>query len=1114
MKKNQVRKNAKLPPINNQSPPIDSPDPDQLLKRHRLINKLHAAGDRKVWLITGQAAQGKTILASNWVETSGLPTAWLNLEPEHGAIDNLVYGLAQALTKLTGMDANQLVAMTAQSLHPAAGEAGLRHVAGLFMSIMPQGSQLVLDGLDRLPAGAPCFSVLGHLIESALPERRLILLGRQVPPEIEPAFENCTPLVVSNSELACTEEEVGQLLSLAADGAPAQSLVRSVHEITGGWTGAVRLYAEIASRSDQAMDVSLAKLRGELFQHIARDFFAALEPDLKDFLLGCAPFRLFFPRILAELTNRPDAEYLLADLSRRQMFLRPEQMPDGEMVYRPHLLLTRFLAEQHSKTFSSHDRRQYQSRAAKLFAREGLWEEAAVTHLEVGDFKAAGEAIKAAAPGILKAQRISSLEKLLTALPREQVEQDPWLLYFLCQTWRWRDLEAIVSALPRLEEGFKRAGDECGSLRAMALAVDACLLGRPWSYLESQLNKAEELLAKSDPGSYPMEHAALLINYGLIHAIRGYPNKAGRAYEQALALAVRVDDPALQLQVLVMQVDACNWQGEYKKGADICRELDSMQAYGLPAVIPLEVLLPRSYLHIVNGEFDKAKAFLDKWYDGITRQGLVFLLPVYLLYKLIWSFLTGYLDEARECAAKMKALPGTVVPEYISTEVKMITAGGLTRHGDYAGAKELAHEARIELESDQGKALTQWGGNMLTLAILNRQEGKDAAALIKDLLPAQKHLKEIGGQHWQTECELMLALLHRDQGDLDGAEAWLVEAVNRCHSKGYKFMIILRPQELAELTALAVEVQANEEAQFLGQLMVGRGEPGFREHVGKLLEDSNPAVRELAADLKKKNYRKQSPVLHVNTLGGFEVKVDGRILDDTVWSRKQTRLLFLALIALGPDWVKTDRLLEALWPDSGPEAGARTLRVTLHRLRKNLEPKMDSEVGSAYVERQRGALRLNPELCRVDVHEFRKLLEEAAHRGSAEDPKDAIASLEKAIGLYRGAFLSNEPYMEWAEEKRHTLSKDYLYTLMRAAKLEEKQGKIALAMANYQRVIQEDPVNEPAYQNLMRLQSELGLLGEVKRTYQTCRQNLQSHLGAEPGWSTVSVYQQYGNAIE
>lgn len=1079
-----------------------------------MIDKLHAASDRKVWLITGQAAQGKTILASDWVETSGLPTAWLNLEPEHGAIDNLVYGLAQALTKLTGMDANQLVAMTAQSLHPAAGEAGLRHVAGLFMSIMPQEGQLVLDGLDRLPAGAPSFSILRHLIESALPERRLVLLGRQVPPEIESVVETCKPLVVGNNELACTKDEVGQLVSLAAHGEPSQSLVRSVHEITGGWTGAVRLYAEIASQSDQAMDVSLARLRGELFQHIARDFFTALEPDLKDFLLGCAPFRVLVPRVLVQLTGRPNAEDLLADLSRRQLFLRPEQMADGEMVYRPHLLLTRFLDEQYSKTFSSHDRRQYLSRAAKLFAREGLWEEAAVTHLEAGDFAAAGEAIKAAAPGILESGRISSLEKLLTALPRKQLDADPWLLYFLCQTWRWRELEAIVAALPKIEEGFKQAGDECGSLRAMALALDACLLGSPWSYLESYLNKAEELLAASNPGLYPVEHAALLINYGLIHAIRGYPNKAGRAYEQALALAVRVEDPVLQLQVLVMQVDACNWQGEYKKGAAICQELDSMQAYGLPAGVPLEVLLPRSYLHTVKGELDDAKVFLDKWYEGITRQGLIFLLPVYLIYKLIWAFLAGYLDEAQECVAKMKALPSTVVPEYILTEVKMITAAGLIRYGDYTVAKKLASEARLGLESDQGKALSQWAGNMLTLAILNRQEGKTTSTIIEELLPAQKCLKEIGGQHWQTECELMLALLCSDHGDLNQAKAWLFEAVERCHSKGYKFMMILRPQELAELTALAVEMEASEEAEFLGQLMVGRGEHGFREHFANLLEDANPAVRELAAVLKRKHHRKQAPVLRVNTLGGFEVKVDGRILDDTVWSRKQTRLLFMALIALGPDWVTTDSLLDALWPDSGAKAGTRTLRVTLHRLRKILEPEMDSEVGSAYVERQQGALRLNPELCRVDAHEFRKLLQDAAHRGSTEDPKDVIASLEKAIGLYRGAFLSSEPYVEWAEEKRLTLSKEYLDTLMRAAKLEEKHGKIALAMANYQRVIQEDPVNEPAYQNLMRLQSELGLKGEVERTYRTCRQNLQSHLGAEPGWSTNSVYQQYANKTD
>lgn len=59
---------------------ITPPYLPQILPRPRLLDLLEKNKDKKLILILGQAAQGKTTLAASYVKTSKIPTAWLNLD--------------------------------------------------------------------------------------------------------------------------------------------------------------------------------------------------------------------------------------------------------------------------------------------------------------------------------------------------------------------------------------------------------------------------------------------------------------------------------------------------------------------------------------------------------------------------------------------------------------------------------------------------------------------------------------------------------------------------------------------------------------------------------------------------------------------------------------------------------------------------------------------------------------------------------------------------------------------------------------------------------------------------------------------------------------------------
>src|SRR3990172_207340 len=68
----------------------------QILSRPRLLDLLGKHRDKRLTLILGQGAQGKTTLAADYVKESGIPSAWINLESEDSDPVNLFLLIIQS----------------------------------------------------------------------------------------------------------------------------------------------------------------------------------------------------------------------------------------------------------------------------------------------------------------------------------------------------------------------------------------------------------------------------------------------------------------------------------------------------------------------------------------------------------------------------------------------------------------------------------------------------------------------------------------------------------------------------------------------------------------------------------------------------------------------------------------------------------------------------------------------------------------------------------------------------------------------------------------------------------------------------------------------------------
>jgi LuxR family maltose regulon positive regulatory protein len=89
------------------------------LPRPRLMNLLKKNTDKKLILILGQAAQGKSTLAAAFLEQVPTPSAWVNLGPEESDPVNLFYAVIQSVQQvLKEQDLTSLLNYPSRTMGP------------------------------------------------------------------------------------------------------------------------------------------------------------------------------------------------------------------------------------------------------------------------------------------------------------------------------------------------------------------------------------------------------------------------------------------------------------------------------------------------------------------------------------------------------------------------------------------------------------------------------------------------------------------------------------------------------------------------------------------------------------------------------------------------------------------------------------------------------------------------------------------------------------------------------------------------------------------------------------------------------------------------------------
>ncbi|GIH16180.1 hypothetical protein Raf01_43520 [Rugosimonospora africana] len=212
---------------------------------------------------------------------------------------------------------------------------------------------------------------------------------------------------------------------------------------------------------------------------------------------------------------------------------------------------------------------------------------------------------------------------------------------------------------------------------------------------------------------------------------------------------------------------------------------------------------------------------------------------------------------------------------------------------------------------------------------------------------------------------------------------------------------------------------------------------------------------------------------------------------------RQRAVLARLLIAQGRV-VPVDRLADDLWREP-PEGAVAAIRTFVADLRRALEPgRAPREPARLLVTAPPGyALRVEPDS--VDAWRFEAAVVDAGQALTAGRVGQALASLDGALGLWRGPAYSEFAGEAWARAEIDRLDELRMLAVERRAAALLGLGRSAEAVSDLQAHVAGHPLREDAWQLLATALYRSGRQGDALAALRRARATLVAELGVDPG---------------
>jgi ATP/maltotriose-dependent transcriptional regulator MalT len=1033
-------------------------------RRQRLFRTLDAALQKRVVWIGAPAGAGKTSVVTTYLEARNLPTLWYNVDARDSDVANLFYYLSMA-ARLVAMRKKRLPVFSTE--HQAGVGAFTR---GFFEALgvdLPVPSAIVID--DYHEARSELLDEVLREAASALPAGvTLVIISRSESPRwLARLLASGDVASVGWDSLRLTPPEVTGLVRVYRrdlHGRDLRAMLPLFIEIANGWAAVLMLLLQ--SRQPPPVEAGgMEEFSERLFDYFATEILDKVTAAQREFLLKTSVVPSVTTMLAARLTGKLGAGDLLAELERRSYLIQRLGT-----AHRYHPLLRSFLRRQAEGTFGPSGVRDLHRVAAAAFFENGQVDDAMEQFEAAQDFEAYAGLLLSVAHRYITEGRGRTVEGWIARIPREQVDQNGWLLH-------WEGVSCLANSASHSREvlegaygHFVRDQDPAGLYSCCAAGMHAVIYeGVDHSRCDAWVARLESLLRSGPPCPeqlLPMVSTAMLM-VSLFRRPEAADNHVWA--ERALALARTSKDVAHQVNTGgLLALRFVLHEGPARAAIIVQMLRESAFASQYSDLSIMTVLHARAMTAWAAGENDACIEIAREAHARASRTG-VFVWEDYFCALGMASSLTSenfeaareFLTRARPAAEQGRTFAVITYYLYASLEAFHL--------GDLAGALHLIEQALksgTTFNLPLSDAAVEFGYAQVLWA--RGDKGPARAALGR----ARQHATQAGYLLVLQGCDLLESDLEWNE-DRERALECLRRGLKLAWEGGYHNMFWLRKATLTNVAIRALELGIE------------------TAHVRTSIVRHRLVPPSVPLSVEAWPFR-----CRLRALGGFELSRDYGEASRNGASphapkgappalRSTPLHLLQAIIALGTRTVRDIDLIDALWPDAERDAGKRAFDTTLHRLRRQLG---DDEV----VRVDDGAVSLDEALCWVDVWELEQLAEQVERNASQSGPSAPLLEIgERLLALYRGPLLADEEGVEsWAVKPRARLGAKFHGALEQLARALEQQGKAHDARRLLDRARERDHQNlsprlRQTLEGLMRGMSEKQLASELALSQHT-----------------------------
>ncbi|HEX7621019.1 MAG TPA: BTAD domain-containing putative transcriptional regulator [Anaerolineales bacterium] len=1053
---------------------VPQPAADRVPRPH-LTEWLENQLDKRLILLSAPPGYGKTTLLVDFLTTSSIPAAWIQLAEADSDPSVFLACLIEAIFRLHGKREKNIGRATQTLLDSADASTSPQQILTVLINELTDTLNtpwlLVLEDYHFI--ASPVVHQLMDLLLENGPASLHIIVSTRTDPPIALARLRARGLLAElrAPELRFREDEIATLISHHVTGLSEQTLVQ-LAEKTEGWAAALQIVCSSLNGQDAlSADRFISGLSGShryIFEYLAEEVFRRQSGRRQIFLMNTAILSQMDAASCNALPGINNAQAMLEKLEHENLFLT--SLDAQRQWYRYHYLFREFLF---SKLLREQPEQVPLLHKAAGNYHEKIGElEAAFSHfVEAKDWDAAASVIQEFAPGYVELGRVEVLNRYLTNLPDEIMHSHPNLML------------QRGNARRRLGEAGLAVNDYEDARTAFMAGKDMAGVSQALTYL-AEINRAQgnyrraEALASEALGFAPPENhvarayalMALAKSTGFLTGMDQGRLLAEQAVQEARLTGEQLS-PLARANFLQSLGQICWWHGDPQATVRYCKE-----ALQLP---------PEDY-------------------SPIATQAYISLVSPYLYWQ--------DLDTALQYAERGLEIAQTLHLRELLPSAYSALGNVLTRRGETARAESCLRQA-MDLAQTLGLASYErlMTAGYLAYNLVGQGRADEARQMAESAFWAYTGNPDT---YEAYVCSSVLADVALEQGRLSRAEALYSELVEVGERRqfliplamvyfGLAYIHLVTDRRESGLAFARKALHLIEPTQAV-QLFIDQGErsrvvcknlqeAGEQSHFLQRVLDSLPTASSVYTQVVN------PAIVTVQCLGTFRVFIANEEISQERWVSTKARDLLAYFITFRSERIPGERVFDAIWADK-PGRGMTAFHTALSRLRHALRR---GDVSPRFVLVEAGEYWLDIAAFSVDVNEFDNALTKAR---AAPTEELAAHWYAQGISQYRGEYLDNL-YYDWLFAERHRLTQAYISALRNLANFHYSHERYTNSLELLQRALRVDNLNEDLHCQTMRSYVALGDQAGLVHQYQDLEKTLMGELGMEPLVTTQKLYQ-------